>query len=90
MSTAKTLAESLREWRSEGTPLAMVDEAADELERQSNNAAILAQQVADMRAALERLWDEYKQAHPSYRSDYEQGYLDALDAAIDAAKKPAS
>lgn len=27
------------------------------------------------------MWDEYKQERPSYRSSYEEGYLDALDAA---------
>lgn len=31
--------------------------------------------------ALASMWSEYKAAHPSYRTSYEEGYLDALDSA---------
>lgn len=34
--------------------------------------------AADLVSAM---WDEFKSAHPSYRTSYEEGYLDALDFA---------
>ena len=37
---------------------------------------------------MDSMWNEYKAAHPSYRSDYEEGYLDALDAAEQRLKGP--
>ena len=37
---------------------------------------------------MDSMWNEYKTAHPSYRSDYEEGYLDALDAAEQRLKGP--
>jgi hypothetical protein len=75
--------------RHENSDSSLGDDAADELERQFNNAAILAQQVADLRTALERLWDECTQERPSHLSDYEQGYLDGIAAAIEVTKPAA-
>jgi hypothetical protein len=48
--------------------------------------------VADEReqcaCTIDAMWNEYKASHPSYRTDYQDGYLDALDAAEQRIRGP--
>jgi hypothetical protein len=48
--------------------------------------------VADEREqcarTIDAMWNEYKASHPSYRTDYQEGYLDALDAAEQRIRGP--
>lgn len=63
----------------------IIKDALRELERllslRTSERDVCAAQIAAM-------WQEYKAAHPSYRTEYQDGYLDALDAAEQRLKGP--